>query len=87
MEPLEVEFSGHSKVLKPETFFSSNACAGLLFFHIPGGIQYGNYNLNVHFAKSIVKVPMKIMTKDEAKAFEKQWKQALKEAKHKGHEH
>ncbi|MGB5516113.1 MAG: hypothetical protein WBP36_16455 [Thermoanaerobaculia bacterium] len=63
---------------------SSNACAGLLFFHIPGGIQYGNYNLDVHFAESIVKVPMKIMTKDEAKAFEEQWKAQLKANRHKG---
>jgi len=66
---------------------SQRACIGRLYFPVPGGIQYGNYNLDVKFANSIVKVPMKIMTKDEAKAFEKQWKQALKEAKHKGHEH
>ena len=30
---------------------------------------------------------MKIMTKDEAKEFEKEWKEAQKEAKHKEHEH
>lgn len=64
----------------------SNACAGLLFFHIPGGIQYGNYNLDVHFAKSIVKVPMKIMTKEEAKEFEKQWKAELKQERKGKHE-
>ena len=66
---------------------SQRACIGRLYFHVPGGIQYGNYNLDVKFANSVVKVPMKIMTKDEAKEFEKQWKQELKEAKHKGHDH
>ena len=40
--------------------------------------------LDVHFADSIVKVPMKIMTKDEAKAFEEQWKAQLKASRHKG---
>ena len=58
----------------------------MLFFQIPGGIQYGNYNLDVHFAESIVKVPMKIMTKDEANEFEQQWKASLKANKHKGHD-
>ena len=66
---------------------SSNACAGWLFFHIPGGIQYGNYNFDVHFADSILKVPMKIMTKSEAEDFEKKWKQELKESRHEGHKH
>ena len=66
---------------------SQRACIGRLYFHVPGGIQYGNYNLDVVFDNSVVKVPMKIMTKDEAKEFEKQWKQELKEAKHKGHDH
>ena len=66
---------------------SQRACIGRLYFHVPGGIQYGNHNLDVQFANSVVRVPMKIMTKDEAKAFEKQWKQELKEAKHKGHKH
>lgn len=66
---------------------SQRACIGRLYFHVPGGIQYGNYNLDVQFAGSVAKVPMKIMTKDEAKEFEKKWKEAQKEAKHKGHEH
>jgi hypothetical protein len=63
------------------------ACVGRLYFQVPGGIQYGNYNLDVQFANSIVRVPMKIMTKEEAKEFEKKWKEAEKEAKHKGHDH
>ncbi len=64
---------------------STNACMGMLFFHIPGGIQYGEYNLDVHFENSIVKVPVKIMTKKEAQAFEKEWKQELKKERQEGH--
>jgi hypothetical protein len=66
---------------------SQRACLGRIYFHVPGGIQYGNYNLDVQFANSVVRVPMKIMTKDEAKAFEQQWKAESKKNKHKGHDH
>ena len=59
------------------------ACMGRLYFHVPGGIQYGNYNLDVQFANSVVRVPMKIMTKEEAKEFEQQWKEERKKSKHK----
>jgi hypothetical protein len=62
---------------------SQRACLGRLYFHVPGGIQYGNYNLDVQFANSVVRVPMKIMTKEEAKEFEKQWKEERKKSKHK----
>ena len=57
---------------------SQTACVGVLYFHVPGGITYGNYNLDVHFANSIVKVPMEIMNKDREKEFTKEWKAALK---------
>lgn len=62
---------------------SQRACVGRLFFHVPGGLQLGNYNFDVKFANSIVKVPMQIMTKEQAKEFEKEWKKAKKKAKHK----
>ncbi len=57
------------------------ACVGYLYFHIPGGIQYGNYNLDVKFDDTIVKVPMEIMNKDREKEFTKQWKETQKEAR------
>lgn len=60
---------------------STRACVGRLFFHVPGGIQLGNYNLDVKFADSVVKVPVQIMTKQEAKEFEKKWQEAAKEKK------
>jgi hypothetical protein len=57
---------------------SQEACVGVLYFHVPGGIQYGNYNLDVHFENSIIKVPMEIMNKEREKEFTKEWKAALK---------
>jgi len=57
---------------------SQEACVGVLYFHVPGGIKYGNYNLDVHFENSIVKVPMEIMNKEREKEFTKEWKAALK---------
>jgi hypothetical protein len=62
---------------------AQRACVGRLYFHVPGGIQYGNYNLDVQFANSVVRVPMKIMTKEEAKDFDKEWKEESKQEKHK----
>jgi hypothetical protein len=41
------------------------ACVGRVFFQIPGGIQYGQHWLNVKFAKSLIRVPFRILTKQE----------------------
>ncbi len=60
-----------------------SACMGRVYFQIPEGIQYGQYNFDVQFADSIVRVPFKIMTKEEAKQFEQEWKEAEKEHKEK----
>ena len=43
------------------------ACLGQLFFQVPGGITYGQYWLNVKFDNSLVRVPFRILTKDEEK--------------------
>ena len=40
---------------------------GTLYFPIPGGIQYGQYFLNVKFDGSRIRVPFRIMTTDEEK--------------------
>jgi hypothetical protein len=66
---------------------SNRACVGRVYFEVPGGIQLGNYNLDVKFENSIVKVPMQIMTEEQAKEFTKKWKEELKEERHKGHDH
>jgi hypothetical protein len=46
---------------------SQRACLGRLFFKIPGGVAYGQHWLNIKFAKSVVRVPFRILTKDEEK--------------------
>jgi hypothetical protein len=47
------------------------ACLGRLFFPAPGGIKYGQHWLNVKFAKSVVRVPFRVLTKEEDKLLEK----------------
>ena len=41
------------------------ACVGRLYFPIPGGITYGQHWLNVKFQNSLVRVPFRILTKEE----------------------
>jgi hypothetical protein len=55
------------------------ACLGRLFFKVPGGIQYGQHWLNVQYEKSLVRVPFRILTKEEEKEFSKKWKDIKKE--------
>ncbi len=43
------------------------ACLGRLFFKVPGGIAYGQHWLNVKFQNSLIRVPFRILTKDEEK--------------------
>ena len=44
---------------------NTRACVGRLYFKVPGGIKYGQHWLNVKFEKSLVRVPFKVLTKDE----------------------
>jgi hypothetical protein len=44
---------------------TTRACVGRLYFNIPEGIQYGQHWLNVKFEQSVIRVPFKILTKDE----------------------
>ena len=47
------------------------ACLGRLFFEVPGGITYGQHWLNVKFANSLVRVPFRVLTKEEDKLLDK----------------
>ena len=40
-------------------------CYGRIFFHLPGGITFGQYWLNVRFANSLVRVPFTVLTPEE----------------------
>jgi hypothetical protein len=58
---------------------SQRACLGRLYFKIPEGITYGQHWLNVQFAKSLVRVPFRILTKDEDKMLDKHYKSIEKQ--------
>jgi len=49
------------------------ACAGRLFFTIPGGIVHGQYFLNVKFANSLIRVPFRILTEEEERLLGKNY--------------
>lgn len=58
---------------------NTRACLGRLFFKVPGGITYGQYWLNVKFEKSLIRVPFRILTKDEEKLLSKNYKSIKKQ--------
>jgi hypothetical protein len=60
---------------------TDRACLGRLFFKIPGGITYGQHWLNVKFADSTIRVPFRILTKDEEKMLSKNYKSISKQVK------
>jgi hypothetical protein len=65
---------------RDEVELSSNrACLGRLFFKVPGGIAYGQHWLNVKFAKSLVRVPFRILTAEEEKLLSKNYKDISKQ--------
>jgi hypothetical protein len=55
------------------------ACMGRLFFKVPGGIKYGQHWLDVKFEKSVVRVPFRILTKEEYKFLDKNYKDISKQ--------
>jgi hypothetical protein len=58
---------------------TTRACLGRLYFRVPGGITYGQHWLNVKFEKSLVRVPFRILTKDEEKFVNKNYKSIKKQ--------
>ena len=58
---------------------SNRACFGPLYFKVPGGIKHGQHFLNVKFQNSLVRVPFRIMTKDEEEFARKNWKDIKKQ--------
>jgi len=60
---------------------SDRACVGRLYFHVPGGIAYGQHWLNVKFPKSLVRAPFKILTAEEEKTLSKNYKSISKQVK------
>jgi hypothetical protein len=60
---------------------STRACVGRLYFRVPGGIKYGQHFLNIKFEKSTVRVPFRILTKDEEKTLEEHYGSIEKQVK------
>lgn len=60
-------------------FSDQMACLGRLYFRIPGGVAYGQHWLNVKFPKSTIRVPFRILTKEEEKFLEKNYKSIEKQ--------
>jgi hypothetical protein len=58
---------------------NTRACLGRIYFHVPGGIAYGQHWLNVKFPQSVVRVPFRILTKDEEKLLNKNYKSIKKQ--------
>ncbi len=55
------------------------ACLGRLYFPVAGGITYGQHFLNVKFANSVIRVPFRILTKEEDKLLDKNYKDIKKQ--------
>jgi hypothetical protein len=53
---------------------NDRACLGRFYFKIPGGIAYGQHWLNVKFQNSLVRVPFRILTKEEEQFLSKNYK-------------
>jgi len=58
---------------------NQRACLGRLYFPVPGGITYGQHWLNVKFAQSVIRVPFRILTKEENKLLDKNFKDIKKQ--------
>jgi hypothetical protein len=67
---------GASALPRDDVFMNDqSACVGRLFFKIPGGIKYGQHWLNVRFAKSLVRVPFRILTAEEEKQLSQNYRE------------
>ena len=58
---------------------TERACLGRLYFKVPGGIAYGQHWLNVKFQNSLIRVPFRILTKDEEKLLSKNFRDIQKQ--------
>ncbi|MGH9867352.1 MAG: hypothetical protein ACREAA_04195 [Candidatus Polarisedimenticolia bacterium] len=57
------------------------ACMGRLYFRVPGGITRGQHWLNVKLAQSTIRVPFRILTDEEYKLLDKNYKNIEKQVK------
>jgi hypothetical protein len=67
------ELANRARAYDQVELSNTRGCVGRLFFQVPGGIAYGQHWLNVKFEKSVVRVPFRILTKDEEKLLSKNY--------------
>ena len=53
---------------------NNRACLGRVYFHVPGGIKYGQHWLNVKFPNGVIRVPFRILTDDEERTLSKNYR-------------
>jgi hypothetical protein len=58
---------------------STRASVGRWYFKVPGGLKYGQHFLNVKFPGTVVRVPFRIVTKEEEEFLNKNWKDIRKQ--------
>ena len=58
---------------------NNRGSVGRLYFKIPGGLKLGQHYLNVQFKNSLVRVPFRILTKEEEQFLNKNWKDIKKQ--------
>jgi hypothetical protein len=57
----------------------NRACLGRIYFEIPGGITYGQHWLNIKYEKTVLRVPFRVLTKEEDKMLDKNYKSIAKQ--------
>jgi hypothetical protein len=73
------ELSQRARAWDEVDMSTTRACVGRLYFPVEGGITYGQYFLNVKLEKSVIRVPFRILTKDEQKLLDKNYKDIKKQ--------
>ena len=68
------ELSNRTMAYDEVELSSMRACLGRLYFPIPEGVAHGQHWLNVQFEKGLIRVPFRILTKDEEKLLSKNYK-------------
>lgn len=58
---------------------NTRACLGRIYFKVPGGIKYGQHWLNVQLRDSVIRVPFRVLTKEEEKTLSKNYRDIKKQ--------
>jgi hypothetical protein len=73
------ELSSPAMAYDEVSLSNTRACLGRLFFPVAGGIKHGQHWLNVKLEKSVLRVPFRILTAEEEKLLDKNYKDIRKQ--------